>query len=368
MYQPTFSITSKILSNLTQIERLYGNIEAEPLVPSLELKLAEKVKVESAHFTTQIEGVHDYDLRQVTNILLGDRTPINKTEQEIRNSFDVLSSIEKTAFQHDMLSVELILDLHARLMNGLPHYQPGQFRDEEVIVGKYRKKGQDTDDTVRADSLVIDNLGHEIEVKHEPPAHDRATITSLIEELVTWNNNNQDIHPVFKSGFFHHQFVHIHPFVEGNGRMARVLASLILTMHGYHVTKYFVMEDYYELNREDYYTTLHEADLKQYEPWLEFYTDGLVYSLIAAQARIDDLKDKSVQDLAGEDSVLLSRREEEVLGIIMEQGKVKAPLLGEQLGVSRQQAHQLLASLVEKGFVKKIGETKGSYYQLEKKN
>ena len=169
-----------------------------------------------------------------------------------------------------------------------------------------------------------------------------------------------------RAGIFHHQFAYIHPFFDGNGRLARLLTSYFLILKKYDVVKYFILDDYYDIDRQQYSDMLHSADRGDETKWLEYFLEGIAYSLQAALARINKLKDSSVDEVTGEKRVLVSAREEEVIQIVLDKKAIKTSDVTDELKVTRQQAHSLLASLVKKDILEKFGKTKLSYYTLKK--
>ena len=74
-----------------------------------------------------------------------------------------------------------------------------------------------------------------------------------MQELVDWINHETEIHPVLMSGIAQFQLVHIHPFLDGNGRTARLLLTLCLYKCGYDFKKLFTISEYYDRNSTDYY-------------------------------------------------------------------------------------------------------------------
>ena len=119
------------------------------------------------------------------------------------------------------------------------------------------------------------------------------------------------------------------------------------------------MDDYYDVDRSLYSDSLHLADSGDKTQWLEYFTDGVKYSLQSALARIQ----RSLSTLKVERRP--TNKEKQVLAVLQRQPEVTSQEIAEYLGVSRQQGHNLLSSLVEKGLVQKIGGTKGSYYRLK---
>jgi len=346
MFTPKYSFTPKIVTELTAIERLYGQLLGEQLIPSLSLKLAQENQILATHYSTSIEG-NPLSPLDVTNIILGDQIPVTKSEKEVRNYFAVLNTIFVQAKMKTPITPDLTKKLHHELMKEIELKDLGHFRDSGVFVGHRTQT--------------------EIVVKHNPPFHSAVEIEKALAELYTWVMEDNETHPLLRAGMLHHQFVYIHPFFDGNGRLARILTSYFLLLKQYDVTKYFILDDYYDVDRHLYSDTLHTADTGDETAWLEYFLEGIEHSLRGALARINELKNSKVEDVMGEKRVLVTAREEEVLQIVIEKKAIKMTDVQDLLEVTRQQAHALLASLVKKGLLQKFGKTKTSYYKLKEK-
>lgn len=336
-----YTLTPKILENITSIERLYGQLEVLHLPKELQLNLERDNLVQSSYVSNSIEG-NPLSLPEVTNLLLGDRVPTNRSEKEVRNYFDILKSLNK--YRDDSLGVDTILAIHKQLIEGVDDGIAGVFRNERVVVGKYIR---------REDGKI------ETKVKHEPPFHDQERISKAMEQLVEWLGSSEDL-SVLKIGLFHHYYVHIHPFSDGNGRTVRLLTALLFLQNSYEINKYFVLDDYYDIDRQGYSDALHSADKGDSTKWLEYFTDGIKYSLQSALAKAK----KAVSSLKVSNRP--TSREQEVMALfITDDTEIITADVVDALGVSRQQAQNLLAGLVEKGLIAKYGSTKNSYYKLK---
>jgi Fic family protein len=197
-----------------------------------------------------------------------------------------------------------------------------------------------------------------VRIQHEPPFHQRGEIQSGINELFDWLSK-ADVPVPLKAGIWHHQFVYIHPFVDGNGRTCRLLIALIFLKGNYAINKYFVLDDYYDIDRTQYSDKLHTADFGDKTVWLEYFTDGVKYSLQEALGKTKN----SLSSLTISNQP--TPREKEVLEMFKDYLEVNSAIVLKRLNVTRQQAHKLLQSLVEQGLVEKHGSTKPSYYVLK---
>lgn len=343
MFEPEFRYTPKIVNQLALIERLYGQLISEKLIPSLALQLSQDNKILATHYSTSIEG-NPLSEMDVTNIILGDQIPVTKSEREVKNYFSVLNRLFVLSKKNEQITTNLTKSLHKELMEGMGLPDLGEFRDGHVFVGHKTKV--------------------ELVVKHNPPFHTRADIDAALESLYVWTAKPEETHPLIKAGILHHQFAFIHPFFDGNGRLARILTAYYLLLAHYEVVKYFIVDDYYDIDRSMYSDKLHSADEGDKTEWIEYFLEGIAYSLQAALSRIQDLAKRNYETVTGEKRVLVTAREEDVLHIAIEKKAIKTTDISDSLGVTRQQAHSLLASLVEKGLLTKFGKTKTSYYKL----
>lgn len=339
MFKPQYSLSGKLLSAIAKMERFYGQIEALRVPKKLELNLERNNLIQSSYASNKIEG-NPLTLPEVTNLLLDDRVPTNRDEKEVVNYFELLSSLEK--YQESVLDVDLIKKFHSLLLTGVDK-TAGEVRTEKVVVGKYQEeKGNYT-----------------LKVKHEPPFHDRKDIESALEELFSWVKSQTDLPAVVLVGIFHHQFVYIHPFEDGNGRVCRLLSTLLFLKRQYQINKLFVLDDYYDIDRMQYSDMLHSADKGDKTEWLEYFAEGVGYSLQSALARFKN----AMQGLSVKNRP--TPKEREVLEFLKEQKEVTSSDLAKKFEVSRQQAHNLLKSLVDKGLLEQKGSTKSSYYFLK---
>ena len=337
-----FRFTPKILHNISMIERLYGQLESYHLPKELQLNLERNNLIQSSYVSNSIEG-NPLSLPEVTNLLLGDRLPVNRDEKEVRNYYDILSSLH--SYITDPITIQTVLAIHKKLLDGVEYDISGVFRDRRVVVGRH----------------IVKDGQVQIKVKHEPPYHDKKRIETAVQQLIEWLKTT-DALPIIKIGLFHHQYVYIHPFADGNGRTIRLLTALLLLQNSYAINKYFVLDDYYDIDRPAYSDALHSADKGDSTKWLEYFTDGIKYSLQSALA-----KTKNALTTIPKVSHRPTPREHDVLALFTSpQIELTTSAAAKMLGVSRQQAQLLLSNLVNKGLVKKFGSTKSSYYKINK--
>jgi len=333
VFRPNYSVTPKLLSNINETERLYGRLEGMKVPQRLLLNLKRDNLITSSYASNSIEG-NPLSQAAVTNLLLNDRVPVNRDEKEVVNYFQILKTLEKRV--KEPFDINQVLNIHAELMTGVDDKIKGKIRNKEIVIGNRGING-------------------EIFIKHNPPFHDRSSIEKALDELTEWAAESKEL-PVFTAGLFHHQFVYIHPFEDGNGRTCRLTTALIFLKHNYLINKYFVLDDYYDIDRNNYSDSLHSADKGDQTEWLEYFTDGVKYSLQSALSRIETGISKLSFDMRP------SPRESDALQIIQKYRQINTADLVRELKITRQQAFNLLKALTEKGYIEKKGTTKDSYY------
>jgi len=336
MFKPRYSITSRILTNINEIERLYGRLEGVRIPKQLLLNLERENLIQSSFASNSIEG-NPLSQAEVSNLLLNNRVPVNRDEKEVVNYFQILKTLDTKTSKP--LDLSLILELHNKLMTGVKNEIKGKIRERQIVVGSRDESNK----------LIV---------KHNPPYHTKHQIEITLQELLNWIQNAKEL-PILKTGLFHHQFVYIHPFEDGNGRVCRLLTALLFLKHKYLINKYFVLDDYYDIDRIQYSNKLHSADTGNQTQWLEYFTDGVKYSLQSALGKIETGLTKLTFDIRP------TPKEQEVLKIVQKYRELTSQDLTKELHISRQQAFNLLKSLTEKGYIEKKGSTKNSYYILK---
>jgi Fic family protein len=180
-----------------------------------------------------------------------------------------------------------------------------------------------------------------------PPAHD---VPILMGQLVDWLRRTSDVHPVLVSGIAQFQIVHIHPFLDGNGRTSRLLSMLCLYRAGYDFKRLFSISEYYDRDRPAFYRALQsvrEGDMDM-TPWLEYFVGGLAAQLAEIRVRGEQAirRDVWVREHG------LNDRQGEALAHLLEHGSLTIQDF-ERLcpSVNRRSLQRDLKALVEKGIV-----------------
>jgi len=346
MFNPTFTITNKILINISKIEAAEEVIKHSPLLPLWEKQFKEEALIRSAYHGTHIEGnnLHKDDAK---DILMG-RDVIGRPRdiQEIINYRKVIEFIDDEANKKiDKISEQIIKKLHRILTDKiLTSEQIGEYRTKQVII-RNSANG---------------------EVTFRPPAP--IEVPFLMREFAYWiNRDDKDkLHPVLKAGIAHHELVRIHPFLDGNGRVSRVLATLILFLGGYDIRRFFSLEEYYDKDAITYYQNLQKASAGDLSSWLEYFTSGAGSEFEKVKEKILKLsKDVKLKEKFGGQQVYLTERQMKMIEYIQEIGYIQNQTFADVFpDVSEDTVLRDLQELIKKELIKKIGSTKSARYTM----
>jgi len=189
-------------------------------------------------------------------------------------------------------------------------------------------------------------------VIYTPPPPEQ--VVPLMHELVEWLRGDAGIHPVLMAGIAQFQLVHIHPFVDGNGRASRLLSTLCLYRSGYDFKRLFTLSEFYDRDRTAFYAALQGVREQGMDltGWLEFFVHGLMQQLEEVKARGTAVIRADVQARAHK----LGTRQGAVLAAIHEAGRLSLGELEPLFpGVSRRSLQRDLKQLLESGLIVAMG-------------
>lgn len=341
-FKPSFTITNRVTAGLTLIERARGFLDAATLSESWVKEMGLRALILEAHHTTHIEGTR-LNLEQAAQLMTGKPVPEADPDdvQELLNYREAFEFVSEYLEDGGAITEGLIREIHKRLVDGV--------RGGAAAPGQYR----------RIQNYVVNSATGEM-VYTPPPAHD---VPMLMAELVDWLNREQEVHPVLASGIAQFQLVHIHPFLDGNGRTSRLLSTLCLYRAGYDLKRLFTISEYYDRDRPAFYNAIQsarEGDMDM-TGWLEYFVEGLSTQLAEVKTRGEQAIRRDV--LAKEHR--LSERQAKALGHILEHGSVTIQDF-ESLcpEVNRRTLQRDLKAMVDSGLIVAEGGTHHLLYQL----
>lgn len=350
MFQPKYTISNKVLNQLSEIAEIRALISRSTLLPQREMFLRRAAIIKMAHTSTSIEG-NRLQEHQVAQLAQGEKIKAEADQiREVKNYLLALKEIDKLSISKKKLSTPDILKIQKVVIDGLI--------DKEK-VGIFRK-GQ----------VYIVNISEGVEqvAYTPPPAKD---VPKLMEDLVTWLKKSEQIHPIIRSGLFHYQFESIHPFADGNGRTGRLLSLLHLYTQGWDFRKILVLEDYYNRNRKKYYEALQTG--KNYSKrlnvdlsgWLDYYVEGFLAEARKVKDQILSLS--VIGDISATRNVL-DEDELKIVDFALSLGQITSSDVVDILEVPKRTAQAKVKKLEEIKVLEKISAGPSTYYIINKKS
>jgi Fic family protein len=361
MFEPNYRITNNVLTYISRIEQAKALIENSPLVPAWEKQFKNEAMERTVHYGTKIEG-NDLTREQAHKILISETDNSQRASldsgivardrdiQELINYRNVVVWIDRQErnYSQELLSEKTFRDLHKVTMKKLIEDRYiGQFRDKQVIIKSV------------ADGSVVFRPPHFLEVPF------------LIQDFFDWLNYppTMNIHPIIRAAISHYQLVFIHPFIEGNGRTARAMATLIAYVSNYDFKKFFSLEEYFDRDVEVYYRALLSVQKSQDSDltfWLEYFCYGLALEIDKIKQKVLRLsQDLKLKQQLGQ-QVALSERQIILLEILQQQGEITSEEAQQAVpNVSVDTLLRDIKDLIHKGIIAKKGVTKGVRYILK---
>jgi len=349
MFKPEYKITNNILNNISRIIVGREIVEQAKLIPKWELKLKKEARIHNAHSSTSIEG-NKLTLRQVADLAENkDVTAMAKDKDEVINYLKALDSIPEYANKR-RIENKLLLGIHNTITIGTLQKKKdcGAFRDRQVFVGK----------------RIFDGTSFKEIVEYMPPK--TKDVSRLVSEFLSWLNSDKikEINPVILAGIVHYEIVRIHPFIDGNGRTARLMASLILYKSGFDHRRFFALDDFYDENRQMYYDALKtvQAGKGDLTEWLEYFTEGVLYSVNKVKDFIEKIG--FITKIEDGERIELTQKQIKILEKIQEKGKVSNKDLRDMFGVTRQAILKEVSKLMDAKLIELVGKGRNAYYRI----
>jgi Fic family protein len=345
MLPPVFSITPEILRFIAELDEFKGQWRViRSLSPQKLTSLRKVATNESVGSSTRIEGSKLTD-RQVEDLLGRLQITEFKTrdEQEVAGYAYVMDQVFD-AFEQIPVTENMIGQLHQDLLR--------HSTKDERHRGRYK--------TLSNHVAAFDTDGKEIGVVFETASP--FDTPREMELLVSWfikADRERSLHPLLLIGCFIVIFLAIHPFQDGNGRLSRVLTTLMLLRAGYTYVPYSSLESIIESSKEGYYRALRRtqttlrSDKPDWEAWLVYFLRSLVKQkdALAKKISVEDTQATDLHPLAKKIITLLPDHETLTISQIVKLTKGKPSTVKLRL-----------KELVEKGYLAPKGQGRGAHY------
>jgi Fic family protein len=349
-FQPTPIDRVWLLDNMELIQ-LLGRADRElgrldmysEYIPNIDLFISMHVLKEATQ-SSKIEGTQTNMAEALLN--REDVAPENRDDwEEVQNYVaamkEAIANLEKLPF-----SSRLIRETHSTLLQGVrgKNKQPGEFRQSQNWIG-----GATIDDATFV-----------------PPTHN--SIGDLMSDIERFVHNDTQYFPeLLKIALVHYQFETIHPFLDGNGRVGRLLITLYLVDRGILKQPVLYLSDFFERNRTNYYDNLMRAreknDLLQ---WFKFFLVGIIETASGSVATFDNIL-KLQKHVESQIQTLGSRsiKAQKVIHYLYQRPIIDAAKVGAVAELSPASAYKLIADLVQFEILEEItGGKRGKQYMF----
>ena len=344
----SFEATQRILQQIAHIDQFKGKWEILEQKENIYLKELRRIAtIQSVGSSTRIEGaiLTDEEVKQLLNDVTI-TTFETRDEQEVAGYYDVLDLILDQV-QDMQFSENMLKQLHSLLL---------KYSDKDT---RHRGEYKNLPNTVTA--RYPDGTTRII-FEPTPPY----LVTMEMERLVTWTRDAfaaQQIHPLLIVGVFVYEFLSIHPFQDGNGRLSRLLTTMLLLQHEYHFVQYISFEHIIEERKKRYYEALmacqHQRSAESTERidvWMAFFLECIITLILRLEQKYAHYQ---------EAGTYLNPRQRRVLATLNEVQPAKlSDIHAGMKDVPLNTLKKDVKYLVEQGRLEKLGKKRGTIYLL----
>lgn len=334
-----------LIQLLGQADRELGKLDMySEYIPNIDLFIRMHVLKEATQ-SSKIEGTQtnmEEALLEKEDVALDKRDDWEEVQNYVGAMNEAVAKLQTLPF-----SARLIRETHSTLMQGVrgKHKQPGEFRHSQNWIG-----GASINDAVFV-----------------PPVY--TSVEELIGDIEKFVHNDQEYFPeLLKIALVHYQFETIHPFLDGNGRVGRLLITLYLVSRGILKQPVLYLSDFFERNRQHYYDNLmrvrEKNDLLQ---WFKFFLVGVIETAKSSTTTFDNIL-KLQKQVETQLQTLGSRtaNAQKVMYYLYQRPMIDAAKVGEVAEVSPASAYKLIADLERFGLLREItGGKRGKTYLFD---
>ncbi len=335
----------ELIQLLGQADRELGRLDMySDYIPNLDLFIRMHVLKEATQ-SSKIEGTRtnmEEALLDKEDVALDKRDDWEEVQNYVAAMNEAIEKLHTLPF-----SARLIKETHRTLMQGVrgEHKLPGKFRESQNWIGG----------ATISDAVFV------------PPVH--TSIGELIGDLEKFAHNNEQYFPeLLKIALIHYQFETIHPFLDGNGRVGRLMITLYLVSKGILKQPLLYLSDFFERNRTHYYDNLMRMrDKNDLVRWFKFFLVGVIETAKSGIETFDNIL-KLQKQVEAQIQTLGSRASNarKVLNYLYQRPLVGAAKVGDVAGVSPASAYKLISDLESLGILKEItGGKRGKHYLFD---
>ncbi|MBD2593425.1 Fic family protein [Nostoc spongiaeforme FACHB-130] len=267
-FEPGFIESQPITQNLLRTIRLIGEYKGKQDLfkeqsPQILETLRQAAVIQSTESSNRIEGI-TAPLERIKKLVAEKTTPRDRSEQEIAGYRDVLTTIH-TSYTHIPFTPGVVLQLHRDLY---------QFTAAEG--GRWKSVDNEISETYPDGRKIV---------RFQPvPAYGTPDAMERLHEKFNRLFESEEIEPLLLIPTYVLDFLCVHPFTDGNGRMARLLTLLLLYKAGYEVGRFISLERIVERTKESYYDTLYQSSQNWHQgqhsllPWWEYFLGVIILS------------------------------------------------------------------------------------------
>jgi Fic family protein len=340
-------ITPEMLSIIAEIDEFKGSWRVlGTLAPERLAALRKVATIESIGSSTRIEGVKLSD-RQIETLLsnVDQHSFTTRDEQEVAGYAEAMEILFSN-WETIPITENYLKQLHSILL---------KYSDKDQ---RHRGKYKQLDNQIEA----FNEKGESIGIIFETASPFETPL--LMEELIEWTRNSleeKQLHPLLIIGIFIVRFLAIHPFQDGNGRISRVLTTLLLLKSGYLYVPYSSLETIIEANKDNYYLALRrtQQSLKTMQP---NWTSWLLFFLRSLKQQKDKLASKLERELIWQSS--LPELSVKILELAKEHGRITTGEIEQTLGASRSTIKARINDLIAQNKLTRHGKGRSTWYSL----
>ncbi len=340
------NIPGNIIQKIAEIENLKGQwTSGAKLGPQVLGRLKKSVLITSTGASTRIEGSRLED-RDVEKYMKGldIKKFRDRDKQEVRGYFELLNNVFDS-WRSISLSENTIKHFHKETLKYV--------EKDERHRGEYKKQENKV--------VMVDAEGKHLGVVFDTTAP--YLTEKEMREIVEWTKNalkEKTYHPLLVIGNFVIEFLKIHPFIDGNGRLSRILTNFLLLKNGYAYIPYVSHEKLIEDSKSDYYLALRKSQKtfkgkkEDIHQWLNFFLD-----LLLEQSEI-------AMNLLSEDNIekLFSPAQQRTWEYLQEVKIATPKEIAEHAGIARPTVNQVVEKLIQYNKVERIGMGRSTRYRV----